>query len=128
MESQKPLILSPVPINREGSNSAIPIKKNPMPASPNTRLYTKEAVRFIVLNNILTTAFIDFKSIFSDYFVQSSVLQVKCVPFVSCQISWKGQPFMTNKTNADNISCQALVIRHLVSKISEDSELYYKMR
>lgn len=50
-----------------------------MLASPNTISYTKEAVRFIVLNNILTTAFIDLESIFSDYFVQSSVLQFKCV-------------------------------------------------
>ena len=82
-----------MPINREGSNSAVPIKKNPMLASPNTILYTKEAVRFIVLNNILTTAFIDLESIFSDYFVQSSVLQFKCVPFVNCQVPGKGQPY-----------------------------------
>lgn len=73
-----------------------------MLASPNTILYTKEAVRFIVLNNILTTAFIDLESIFSDYFVQSSVLQFKCVPFVNCQVPGKGQPFMTQKTNVDN--------------------------
>ena len=64
-----------------------------MLASPNTISYTKEAVRFIVLNNILTTAFIDLESIFSDYFVQSSVLQFKCVPFVNCQVHGKGQPY-----------------------------------
>ena len=124
MESQKPLILSPVPINREGSNSAIPIKKNPMPASPNTILYTKEAVRFIVLNNILTTVFIDLKSIFSDYFVQFSVLQVKCVPFVSCQISGKGQPFMTQKTNADNRG----ILLQQFQKIQKWNILYVKKK
>lgn len=73
-----------------------------MLASPNTILYAQEAVRFIGLNNILTTAFIGLESIFSDYFVPSSVLQVKCVPFVNCQVPGKGQPFMTQKTNVDN--------------------------
>lgn len=74
-----------------------------MLASPNTILYAQEAVRFIGLNNILTTAFIGLEStlpvttLFHLQSCKSNVCLLSAARFLG-----KGQPFMTQKTNVDN--------------------------
>lgn len=57
-----------------------------MLASLNAILYTKEAVRFIVIKNVLTTVFIDPGSIFCDSTLSSlqfSMLNVSLLSTVS---------------------------------------------